>query len=183
MEQGDFKITERRCKICMSTHRDAIDLMLLGESHREDGSQYRYSDMVDWAAVRGLQVTEPGLSRHRNNHLQPSVMAALETQKYMEAISKATGKKLSLPRAFANVVLNKMLRYVNELGEDSLDGINPDRLLRTGLNAARAAMAIERAEELLTREQVAETVSEGLKRKGLTQETIQLIEREILGME
>jgi glutathione S-transferase len=178
MEQGDFKITERRCKICMSSHRDDIDLMLLGETHREDGSQYRYADIVDWAAVRGLQVTEAGLSRHRNNHLQPSVMAALETQRYMEAISKATGRKLSVHSAVANVIATKTLRLLNDM---DLETIDAEKVLRVAMRAAEVSLKIEKAERILTEEQV-KSVDEKLSKAGLEPETLRQIREELYGL-
>lgn len=178
MEHGDFKIVERRCKICMSNLRDDLDLMLLGETHRDDGQQYRYSDIVDWAAARGLELHDSGLSRHRNNHLQPSVMMALETQNYMEAISKATGRKLSVHSAVANVVATKALKLLND---SDLKELDLEKVLRVAMRAAEVSLKIEKTERVWTEETV-KSVDEKLSKAGLEPETLKSIRQDLYGL-
>lgn len=174
----EYRITERRCKICMSPHRDQIDLMLLGEERQEDGELYRYADLVTWAADRSLAITEAGLSRHRNNHLQPAVMAALETQKYMDAVAKATGRKLSIHSAVANVIASKTLRLLNDL---NLEDLNPERVLRVALRAAEVGLKIEQAERNLS-DAVIDEVVDKVSKAGLAPDTLKAIREELYGL-
>lgn len=174
----EFQIVERRCKICTSSLRDEIDLMLLGESKRPDGRQYRFADIVDWAGDQGLKLSEASLSRHFHNHVQPSIAQSLETQRYMEAVAKATGKKLSLHSALANVIATKALRLLND---SDLSEVDPEKVMRLALMAGRNSMHIEKAEHLLNRE-TADQVGEKLKREGLSPEIIREIEEQILGL-
>lgn len=176
MEQ--FLITERRCKICMSDHRADIDQLLLGDERREDGELYRYVDIVAWAADRGLSITEAGLSRHRTNHVQPAVMAAIESQKYMDAIAQATGRQLSIHSAVANVIASKTLRQLNDL---EFSEMNPERVLRVALRAAEVSLKLEQAERGLAAE-VVERVDEKLKKAGLQPETLEQIRTELYGL-
>lgn len=176
MEQ--FLITERRCKICMSDLRPEIDQLLLGDERREDGELYRYQDIVTWAADRDLNITEAGLSRHRTNHVQPAVMAAIESQKYMDAIAQATGRKLSVHSAVANVIASKTLRQLNDL---EFSELNPERVLRVALRAAEVSLKLEQAERGLAAE-VVERVDEKLKASGLQPETLEQIRTELYGL-
>jgi hypothetical protein len=177
-----FQITERRCKICTSPLRGEIDRLLLGDERRDDGGLYRQIDVIAWASQRGLELSPAGLSRHYHGHVQPSVNAMLEVESQMKALQEVTGKKLSLPRVFANVVLSKMMRYLDNLSDERLDEADPIKALRMATEVARTAMHIERAEFLLTKEEVAERITEGLAGRGMTQETIDMVQREILGM-
>lgn len=78
--------THPRCKICNSSLRDEVDKLLLLEGEE----RMTYAEIVDWCAARGLQTSTGALSRHRGNHLQPALAAALETQAVVDAISSAT---------------------------------------------------------------------------------------------
>ena len=177
-----FQITERRCKVCMSPLRGDIDAMLLGDATHEDGTPYVYGEIVDWAAVRDFDTSKPGLSRHYTKHVQPSMRMYLETTRNMQALEGATGKKLTLHSVFANVVTSKILRTLDNLGEDALENVDLDKLLRIGMMAGRNMLQIEKAEEVLRPAEVAEKVGKGLEKKGLSKDTIAMIEREILGM-
>ena len=181
-EISAFQITERRCKVCMSALRGDIDAMLLGDATHEDGTPYVYGEIVDWAAVRDFDTSKPGLSRHYTKHVQPSMRMYLETTRNMQALEQATGKKLSLHSVFANVVTSKILRTLDHLGEDALDNVDLDKLLRIGMMAGRNMLHIEKAEEAMRPAEMAEKVGSGLEKKGVSKETIALIEREILGM-
>lgn len=176
--QSEFKITEQKCKICMSPLRDQIDGMLSRELTRDDGDYYRYAQIVDWAAGRDLTVSESGLSRHRTNHQQPSLMAALDAQKYIDAVSAATGRKLSLHSALANVIVSKALRL---LDDTDLKEVDLEKVMRLAVMAGRNAMHIEKAEKGLTKETVA-SVEEKLTKSGASPEAIALVKAELYGL-
>lgn len=177
--QSEFKIVEQKCKICMSPLRDTIDGMLSREITQDDGRHYRYEDIVTWANDRGFYISESGLSRHRANHQQPSVMASLETQKYLDAISAATGRKLSMHSAFAGVVVSKALRI---LDNTDLEDVDVDKVMRLAIMAGRNALHIEKAEKLLREKDVAEEVSGKLRGEGLSEDVIAEIEEKVLGL-
>lgn len=175
---NDFKIVEQKCKICMSPHRDAIDAMLSRDLTRDDGEHYRYDDIVDWAAARGFTISESGLSRHRSNHQQPSLMAALEAQNYVDAIGAATGRKLSIHSALSNIIVSKVLRL---LDDSDLSEIDPEKAMRLAIMAGRNAMHIEKAEKVLTKATV-DTVEEKLTKSGASPEAIALVKAELYGL-
>lgn len=174
----EFKITEQKCKICMSPHRDTLDAMLSRELTRDDGDYYRYSQIVDWATDRGLVISESGLSRHRTNHQQPSLMAALDAQRYIDAVGAATGRKLSLHSALSNIIVSKVLRL---LDDTDLSQIDPEKAVRLALMAGRNAMHIEKAEKVLTKE-TADKIDEKLTKAGLEPETLKSIRTELYGL-
>jgi glutathione S-transferase len=176
-----FQIEERRCKICMSPERERIDAMLLGDTLFEDGRRYQYADIVAAAAGAGLQISKPGLSRHYSNHVQPSLRAMLQTQQTMEAVAKATGKRLSLHTVFANIVTQKVLRLLEDIDRDRLSEVPIEKLLRIGLMAGRNGLHLEKAERLLTAETV-KSVEEKLTRAGLEPETLKQIKEELYGL-
>ncbi len=176
-DRSQFLITERRCSVCMSSVRAEVDAMLLGEQRTSDDVLFTYDEIVQWAAGRGVQLTPSSLSRHRHNHLQPAVQAAIETQRYMDAMAKATGRKLSIHSAVANVIASKTLRQLDDLDVKDLD---PEKLLRVALRAAEVSLKIEKAEALLTAE-VVEKVDATLRKAGVAPETLQAI-REIYGI-
>ena len=175
---NDFKIVEQKCKICMSPLRDQIDGMLSRELTQDDGRHYRYEDIVTWANDRGLYISESGLSRHRSNHQQPSLSAALDAQKYIDAISAATGRKLSLHSALANVIVSKALRL---LDDTDLKEVDLEKVMRLAVMAGRNAMHIEKAEKVLTKAAV-ESVDDKLTKAGLEPETLKSIRQELYGL-
>lgn len=179
MLADSFKITERRCKVCMSPLRDRVDLMLLGEERRDDGNLYRYADIVDVVSAHGLDVSEASLSRHRSAHLQPAVMAALESQRAMDAIAAATGKKLSLHQAMVNVVISKLLTRLNE--DEALDGVGLEKALRIGMRASEVGLKIEKAERVWSAE-TTDAMKGKLRERGLSEEVIREIEESVLGL-
>lgn len=175
---NDFKIVEQKCKICMSPLRDTIDGMLAREITQDDGRYYRYEGIVAWAAGQGLETSESGLSRHRSNHQQPSLMAALEAQNYVDAIGAATGRKLSIHSALSNIIVSKVLRL---LDDSDLSEIDPEKAMRLAIMAGRNAMHIEKAEKLLTKATV-DSVEEKLSKAGLAPETLQSIREDLYGL-
>jgi hypothetical protein len=177
LDRSQFLITERRCKICTSPLRGEIDARVLGDVRDADDRLFTYEDVVAWAAERGEQITASSLSRHRSNHLQPSVMMALETQKYMDAMAKATGRKLSIHSAVANVIATKTLRQLDDIDVKDMD---PEKLLRVALRAAEVSLKIEQAELMLT-PQVVEQIDQKLVAAGLQPETLAQI-RELYGL-
>lgn len=129
-------------------------------------------------------ISASGLTRHLANHVQPSVRQYLEVQQNMEALEKATGKKLSLPRVFVNTILSKALRLIDGISDDDLKAVSTEKLIREGTRAAQAALNIEKAEKLLETVKV-ETVkaaAEGMEKRGISKATIEMIEKEILGL-
>ncbi|MDX2008218.1 MAG: phage protein Gp27 family protein [Meiothermus sp.] len=173
-------VQSTRCKVCLSPLREQVDAMLLGETRRPDGMPYRVEDIVEWAADKGEQLSAGGLSRHRTNHLMPALGAALEAQQVMEAISKSTGKQMSLQVAFTNVLIHKLLRYLEDFDAKEVDPKQVAKLLETGVKAVQASLQLEKAERVFTKE-TAEKVSDGLRKRGLSAEAIAEIEREVLG--
>lgn len=175
---SNFKITSRRCKVCMSPLRDQIDLLLLGETTHEDGQIWKYSEIVDWCQAHGLIISEASLSRHRSGHLMPAVQAAVETQKAMDAIANATGKKLSLHSAVVNVIATKALRLLDQA---DLEDVDIDKVLRLAVQAARVSLQIEKVEHYLSKE-TAQEVSSKLAHNGVPEHVIRQIEEEVLGL-
>lgn len=178
VDRTDFQIVERRCKVCMSPIRAEVDALLLGDTRHDDDRLFTYDEIVDWAAARGVALTPSGLSRHRHSHLQPSVLMALETQRYMDAIAKATGRKLSLHSAVANVIATKALRELDGLDASKLD---PEKLLRVALRAAEVSLKIEKAEQALSPE-VAAKIDERITAAGLEPEVLARIRSELYGL-
>jgi hypothetical protein len=176
-----FTINERRCKICSSKLREQIDGMILGDSEI-DGRKYKYSEIQEWAAGQGLTISPAAITRHRVNHVMPSMRRMLETERNMDAIEKATGKKLSLPRVFTGMVLSKILRVLEDFDEDQLDNIDPIKLLREGTRAAQAALQIEKAESLLSPKEVVDTLAEKVTDGTIKPETLSEIKR-VYGLE
>lgn len=179
IDRTDFQVTERRCKVCMSPIRAEVDARLLGDVRTADDALFTYDDIVQWAIIEhDITLTPSGLSRHRHSHLQPSVLMALETQRYMDAIAKATGRKLSLHSAVANVIATKTLRELDGLDASKLD---PEKLLRVALRAAEVSLKIEKAEQALSPE-VAAKIDERLSNAGLKPEVLERIRTEIYGL-
>ncbi|MCL6529685.1 MAG: DUF3486 family protein [Meiothermus ruber] len=174
-----FYPREARCKICNSPLRDEIDEMLLGNHCKDDGSRWRMEEIVDWGRERGLHTSIAALSRHKNNHLNPAIQAALETERMVEAISQATGRKLSVARAYANAVLAKTLRVLDDLDWQSLDDNQRLRAIDRGLRAGEVLSRLERADVRL---EVAAKVEQTLSEAGAGAEIIRRV-REIYGLE
>lgn len=177
VDRGQFLITERRCSVCTSPLRAEIDARLLGDSRNEDDQAYTYDEIIAWAAERGQQLSASSLSRHRTNHVQPSVLMALETQRYMDAMSKATGRQLSIHSAVANVIATKTLRQLNDLDVKEID---PEKLLRVALRAAEVSLKLELAQGSLAPE-VVQQIDKKLAAAGLAPETLAQI-REMYGL-
>jgi hypothetical protein len=170
---------EARCKICMNILRDEIDRMLLHDELHPEGRPYKYEEIVAWCAGQGLETSMGGLSRHRNHHLQPALQAALETEKLIEAISNATGKKMSVQHAVVNVIATKALKLLNDLDFSELKG---EKVLEVIVRSVDAAAKLARVEQFLNKE-TAKEVGEKLKGHGLSEEVIREIEEQILGLQ
>jgi glutathione S-transferase len=171
-------VTSTRCNICQSPLRDEVDKMLLGETLQAGGVRYRYEDIVPYLFERGLTTSTGALSRHRNNHLQPALEAALETQAVIDAISSATGKKLSLHSAVVNIISAKAIRALDNLDFKDLD---QNKMLTAITRAAEVAIKLEKAEAQLSTKQV-EAVQEKLTKAGLEPGVIEQIKRELYGI-
>lgn len=172
-----FYPREPRCKICNSPLLDAIDQMLLGEL-KEDGTRWRMDEIVAWCAANGLHTSMAALSRHKNNHLNPAIQAAIETERMVEAISAATGRQLSVARAYANAVLAKTLRVLDDLPWDEL---NADQRLRAITQGLRAGEVLSRLERADVRAEVAARVEEVLTEHGVA-EDLKAKVREVYGV-
>jgi glutathione S-transferase len=153
--------------------------MLLGNELKEDGSRWRMEEVVEWSRQRGLVTSIAALSRHKNNHLNPAIQAALETERMVEAISAATGRKLSVARAYANAVLAKTLRVLDSLAWDELD---PDQQLRAITQGLRAGEVLSKLERADVRVEVAERVEKTLSEAGVNPEILRKV-REVYGLE
>lgn len=175
---GLYYLREARCKVCTSQLRDEVDQMLLGNSLHDDGSPYTYEHIAAWCAERGLQVSLGGLSRHKNGHLQPALQSALETERMVQAISQATGKKLSIHAAVANIIATKALRL---LDEQDLSEVEIDKVLRVAMRAAEVGLKIERAEKVFSSDDV-QKVEKNLAAKGISPETLKVIREELYGL-
>ncbi|NJK43495.1 MAG: DUF3486 family protein [Pleurocapsa sp. SU_196_0] len=154
--------------------------MLVGETLHEDGTRFEYAEIIDWASAHGLQISAGGLSRHRTNHLNPAVQAALETERMISAVSAATGKKLSLHTAIANAIAAKALRVLNDRDGD-FDAMQLEKLLTLALRSGEVASRLERTEAAVTKE-IAEVATEKMQQRGISAEVIAEIEEQILGM-
>lgn len=153
--------------------------MLLGNEAKEDGSRWRMEEVVEWCRDRGLQTSIAALSRHKNNHLHPALQAALETERMVEAIGQATGRKLSVARAYANAVLARTLRLLDEVNWQNLDDNQRLRAIDRGLRAGEVLSRLERADVRL---EVAQKVEATLSQAGASAEMIRRV-REIYGLE
>lgn len=153
--------------------------MLTGETRTPEGAYYRYEEIVGWAAERGLEISAGGLSRHRSNHLMPAVGQALETQTVMEAISKATGKQLSLHAAVVNVIAHKALRL---LDETDLKDLDPIKALGLAVRSAEAALRLEKTERLLTKDVAAKVEKKLATAPGISPEILKTIRQELYGL-
>jgi glutathione S-transferase len=169
--------TNPRCKICTSSLRDEIDRLLLGEGE----GRLTYAEIVDWCAAKGLQTSTGALSRHRNNHLQPALAAALETQAVVDAITAATGKKLSIQSAVVNIVTTHILRRLNSLEDNELGGVKLEALLKLVPRLAEVAGKLEKTETALSETQV-QAVGAKLETAGLDKATLERIKKELYGL-
>lgn len=178
IDRTPFLLTERRCKVCTSPVRNAVDAMLLGETRGPDDQLLTYEAIIEFAAGEGVTLTASSLSRHRHNHLQPSLQMALETQRHMDAIAEATGRRLTLHSAVANVIATKTLRLLDDM---DVSEIAPERLLRVALRAAEVGLKLERAEAALSPE-VAKQIDDRLSAAGLSPEVLERIRTEVYGL-
>jgi hypothetical protein len=153
--------------------------MLMGDALQDDGTRYRYTDIVAWCSERGLHVSTGALSRHRNRHLGPALEMALEAQSLVDAISKATGKPLSLHTAVVNVVAAKLLRQLEHV---DLTDADPVRLMQAASRAAEVAGKLARTEQTLT-PQTVEQVEAKLRQRGLEPDVIAQIKADLYGLE
>jgi glutathione S-transferase len=153
--------------------------MLLGNDVKEDGSRWKLEELVLWCSERGLETSMAALSRHKNRHLHPAIQAAIETERMVEAISTATGRKLSVARAYANAVLSKTLRVIDNLDWDTLSADQALKAVDRGLRAGEVLSRLERAD---VKTEVAEKVEKTLSDAGASAEMIRRV-REVYGLE
>ena len=178
IDRTPFLLTERRCRVCMSPVRDEVDAMLLGETRGPNDELLTYDAIIAWAASRDVTLTSSSLSRHRHNHLQPSLQLALDTQRHMDAIAAATGRRLTLHSAVANVIATKTLRLLDDL---DVGEMRPEQLLRVALRAAEVGLKLEKAEAALSPE-VAKQIDDKLTAAGLSPDVLERIRTEVYGL-
>lgn len=181
-----FKIYQRKCSICTHPLRDEIDMMLVGEERNDDDQTYTMDEIVAWVVRQdGPDITRGSLSRHHRNHVQPSWRQMLQMQRQMEALSEATGKQLTLPSVFTNVLISKGVRYLDSLDEAGLGELDPHKLLNIMNAAARNAMHLRKAEALLSKqvvEKVDQQLSEKLRDRGIDPDVLATIKAELYGL-
>jgi hypothetical protein len=172
-----------RCKVCSSHLREQIDSMLIGETKLLDGKQPTFEDIVAWAADGGVEISTGGLSRHLNNHVLPAIGAALEVKATIEAISRATGKHLSLESAFANVFVHRTLKLLEGYDLEKIDPKAIPKLLDAAVKASALSVQIDKLERVISKESVKD-VSDKIRKgaPGLSEEAIREIEESILGL-
>ncbi|WP_172962477.1 phage protein Gp27 family protein [Thermus scotoductus] len=170
----------RLCKVCTLPEdlRDRVDAMLLGEETEEDGRPYSMEGIALWLRAQGHEVSSSSVRRHAR-HLAPALDQVLQMERLVEAVEEATGKRLSYAAALANIVVHKALRYLQdlELGEE----VDPEKVVRLGLEAARVALSLERLDRSL-REEAAQKVEESLRARQIEPEVIEAIKRDIYGL-
>jgi hypothetical protein len=105
-----LKKVERRfrrhmlCNVCRSGLVDEIDSML--------ANSYRYSEIIDFAAERGVSLSKPGLSRHNHGHRLGPVAKQLDV--------------IEDPELALKILLSKL---VGELRRRSLAKLSTEELL------------------------------------------------------
>lgn len=171
----------RLCKVCALPDevRERVDAMLLGEETEEDGRPYTLEGIARWLQAQGYEASPSGLHRHAR-HLAPALDQVLQMERLVEAVEEATGKRLSYAAALANIVVHKVLRYLDglELGEAEVD---PEKVVRLGLEAARVALSLERIDRSL-RQEAAEKVEKALRVREIEPEVIEAIKRDLYGL-
>ncbi len=172
---------DRRCRVCSLPEevRERVDAMILGEETEEDGRPYALEGIAAWLQARGHGVSPSSVRRHAR-HLAPALEEVLRMERLVEAVEEATGKRLSYAAALANIVVHKALRYLDglELGEAEVD---PEKVVRLGLEAARVALSLERIDRSL-RQEAAEKVERALKVREIEPEVIEAIKRDLYGL-
>jgi hypothetical protein len=181
-----FKLHSRRCTVCRHPERDNIDLMLVGEERSlENDERMTYDEIISFANASGPTISRAALGRHYNNHVKPSWQTYLETQRQMDAIAEATGRKLTLPSVFTNILISKGLKMLDRLDDDDLAELNPVQVLRLMNDAARNALHLERAEALLTKQtvqEIDEKLTSKLNEKGISPEILATIREQVYGL-
>lgn len=168
----------RRCKICSLPDelRTQVDDMILGEELDGEGRPLSFAQISAWLKSQGQEVSESSVRRHAK-HVAPALEAALEMERMVEAVERATGKRLSFASALANIIVHRTLRQLEGL---DLSQVDPERLLRIGLQAADVVLRIERADRTL-KEQVVHAVGQKLKGQ-IDLQLLEEIKREVYGI-
>lgn len=170
----------RLCKVCSLPDdlRDRVDDMLLGEETEADGRPYSHAGIALWLKEQGYEVSESSVRRHAR-HLAPALEQVLRMERMVEAVERATGKRLSYAAALANIVVHKTLRLLEE-AELTPESVDLEKMLRLGLRAAEVALAVERTDRSV-REEAARKVEERLQ-GSVPPEVLEAVKREIYGL-
>ncbi|WP_243092556.1 phage protein Gp27 family protein [Thermus hydrothermalis] len=171
----------RLCKVCALPEevRDRVDDMLLGEEVEADGRPYSHAGIAAWLKARGYEVSESSVRRHVR-HLSPALERALEMERLVDAVERATGKRLSFAHALANIVVHRALRYLDAV-ELTPDQVEPEKMLRIGLHAAQTLLSLERVDRRV-KEEAAQVVEERLRARQIEPEVIEAIKRDLYGL-
>jgi DNA-binding NarL/FixJ family response regulator len=100
-------------------------------------------------------------------------------ERMVEAVERATGKRLSYAAALANIVVHKTLHLLEE-AELTPESVDLEKMLRLGLRAAEVALAVERTDRSV-REEAARKVEERLQ-GSVPPEILEAVKREIYGL-
>lgn len=168
----------RRCKVCglPDEVRDRVDDMILGEEVDEVGRPFSFQGISEWLKGEGHDISESSVRRHAR-HMSPALERALEMERMVEAVERATGKRIPFASALANIIVHRTLRQLEGL---DLSQVEPERLLRIGLQAAEVVLRLERMDRTL-KEQVVEKVGQKLKGQ-IDLALLEELKREVYGL-
>ncbi len=171
----------RLCKVCSLPEevRDRVDDMLIGEETEPDGRPYAHAGIAAWLKAQGYDVSESSVRRHAR-HLVPALEQVLEMERMVEAVERATGKRIPHAAALANIVVQRTLRYLEE-AELSPERVDPEKMIRMGLQAAQLVLNMERMDRRV-KEEAAQAVETKLKARAIEPEVIEAIKRDIYGL-
>ncbi|MCX7850749.1 phage protein Gp27 family protein [Thermus sp.] len=171
----------RLCKVCALPDpiRDRVDDMLIGEETESDGRPYSHAGIAAWLREQGWEVSESSIRRHAR-HLVPALEQVLQMERMVEAVERATGRRIPHAAALANIVVQRTLRYLEE-AELSPERVDPEKMVRLGLQAAQIVLNMERMDRRV-KEEATQLVEEKLRARAIEPEVIEAIKRDIYGL-
>lgn len=98
----------------------------------------------------------------------------------IDAVSAATGKKLSMHTAIANAIAAKTLRLLNDKEAD-FDAMQLEKLLALALRAGEVAGKLERTENAVKAE-IVNAVESKLENAGIAPDVLETIRKELYGL-
>lgn len=171
----------RLCKVCSLPDpiRDRVDDMLIGEETEADGRPYAHAGIAEWLRAQGYDVSESSVRRHAR-HLVPALEQVLQMERMVDAVERATGKRIPYAAALANIVVQRTLHFL-EKAELSPEQVDPEKLIRLGLQAAQVILSMERMDRRV-KEEAAQAVETRLRARAIEPEVIEAIKRDIYGL-